>query len=209
MIELLITISISAIVLGVMTMLFGFASVRLSDTYTQSALYDQVNGVADRVEANIRKADSCASRDAGATLVCSMPQNGIDTDGDGQKDTYYPDKTDANGAEQYTVGSYVWFYNAGSTGAYSVGSGGVWRSERTTVATVTLSDVDSSFGFYYGSVRRYPLVASASFVVNAALKTVTFTITGSTRMGSESGGNADGTTLGRTVTVTRTVEWRN
>lgn len=209
MIELLITVSISAIVLGVMTMLFGFASVRLSDTYTQSALYDQVNGVADRIEATIRNADSCAIKDAGATLTCAMPVNGVDTDGDGHDDTYYPDKADKNGTEQYTVGSYVWFYNAGSTGAYSVGSGAVWRAQRVNTATVILSDVDTSFAYYYGSNRRYPLVTSVSFVVNASQRTVTFTVNGSTRMGAELGGSTDGTSLGRTVAVTRTVEWRN
>src|SRR5579862_2787477 len=129
MVEMMLTVAPTGIVVGVMATMFGFVSVRLSDSYTKASLYDQVNGVADRIEVSIRNAVTCSSPDAGFSLVCSMPVNGVDTDGDGYRDTYYPDGTDSKGAGTYSVGRYVWFYQAGSGGTFGSGSGQVWRAD--------------------------------------------------------------------------------
>lgn len=209
LIELSITIALTGIVVGVMATMFGFAASRLSDTYTKSSLYNQVNGVADRIEATIRNADSCSTKDSGTTLVCQMPMSGVDSDGDGHNDTYYPDHVDANGAGLYTVGSYVWFYQASSSGSYGAGSGSVWRGEQTGSGTLTRSALDRAFAYYYLTSMRYPLVNSLSFTVNSTAHTVTFSVTGSTRMGAETSVGATDSNSSRTLTLTRTIMWRN
>jgi len=191
------------LVLSAVSATYVFATVRLSDAYTRSSLDDQLNGIANRIEATIRNADTCTVSDGGSTLVCGMPVDGIDTDGDGHKDTYYPDGTDANGNGTYTVGNSVWFYQANSTGAYGSGSGYVWRAERSNSGTASLADLDRSFAYYEDRILRYPLVNSVSFSVDASNKTVTFTLAGSTRIGAETSTGVTDATNGRTV------EWRN
>ncbi|HTQ12171.1 MAG TPA: hypothetical protein VMI31_19060, partial [Fimbriimonadaceae bacterium] len=78
MIELVLTVSLTVIVLVAVSGTYVFASVRLSDAYTKSSLYDQIGGIADRIQATVRNADTCATRDGGSTLVCGMPIDGVD-----------------------------------------------------------------------------------------------------------------------------------
>jgi len=209
MIELVVTVALTVIVLTAVSGSFVFASVRLSDAYTKSVLNDQMNGIADRMEATIRNAVTCSVSDGGSTLVCSMPVDGVDSDGDGYKDTYYPDSTDSGGDGVYSVGDQVWFYQADITGTYDSGSGYVWRAERASGGTAAAGDIDRSFAYYDNRILRYPLVNSVAFTVNATTQTVTFTITGSTRIGAETSAGVTDPSNGRTISLTRTIEWRN
>lgn len=211
MIELTITVSLTALVVGVVASLYSFVSVRLCDAYTQSLVIDQVNDVADKIEATIRNADSCRTLDAGAILSCSMPKNGVDSDGDGHYDAYYPDKVDAKGEGQYTVGRYYWFFQAGSDGAYQGATTGyIWRADSDSAAKPAKSDVDTDFIYYPGPAKkiRNNLVHMVQFAVDDATKTVTYTVTGGSRMGSENTDTSD-LNASRVVSVTRTVAWRN
>lgn len=210
MVELMITIVLTGIVVGTIAGMYGFIAVRLTDSFSQSSVCDQVKSVADTIETSIRNADSCTTADGGATLICSMPVNGVDTDGDGYNDAYYPDKTDANGVGQYTVGSYVWFFRAGTTGLYhtSLGSSLIWRADSTSKTSPKMSENDKSFMVYPGGNLRHPLVTTVAFTVNASSKTVTYTVTGSSRIGSESTETSDANSS-RILAVTRTVQWRN
>jgi Tfp pilus assembly protein FimT len=208
LIEMVLCVALTAIVIGVMATLYGFAAVRLSDAYTKTSLYDQMNSVADRIESTIKNARTC-SLDVSGNLKCNMPVNGIDSDGDGYFDTYYPDSTDANGMGHYSAGNTVWFYDAGSNAAYGTGSNYVWRAEVPGLTAPTSLNLDHSFGYYYNGNIRYPLVTSTTFVVSPATQTVTFTVTGSVRIGSENFVTTSEDNTNRVITLTRTVCWRN
>ena len=138
-----------------------------------------------------------------------MPLDGADTDGDGEADSYFPDGIDASGEEIYSTGRYVWFYAAGPTGAYLAGTGQVWRAERAGSFFPGLGDVDNTFAYYYGTKLRYPLVTSLNISVDAAAKTVTFTVNASTRIGAETSTGTVNDSTSRFMPLTRTVQWRH
>jgi len=208
LIEVVFAMLFTAMVLGAVTSLYAFATVRLSDAYTQSSLYDQLNGMADRMESVLRNAKTAASADSGATLNVTMPLNGIDTDGDGVNDAWYPNKSDSTGNATQDAGGHVWFYNAGLTGAFKSGSGYIWVAETASSATPTSSNTDKAFCLYYGGKQKFPLVTGLSFTVNSVAHFVTFTLTGSTQIGSEQSASSVDTSA-RSASVTRTVSWRN
>lgn len=210
MIELTITTALTAIVIGAVAMMYSFTAVRLSDAYTQSVVMDQAIDVADRIEATIRNADSCTVKDSGATLMCSMPKNGVDSTGDGHYDTYYPDKVDPNNEAQYTVGRYYWFFDSNSGNYISASSGYIWRADSTSNTTPKKNEDDLDFFYYPGAAQkmRHPLVYSATFSVNAPASSVTFTVTAGSRMGSENTETSD-LNASRVYSITRTVQWRD
>lgn len=208
LIETVLAVALSAMVIGVIATLYGFATIRLSDAYTKSSLADQLNSFADRLDLTIRNAKTCVSAEGGATLNCSMPTNGVDTDGDGVDDTWYADKSDASGNAQYTAGGHAWFYNAGAVGTYHTGTGNIWTAETVGATAPSAANTDKKFCNYFSGPARFPLVTGLSVTVNAAGHSVTYTLTGSTQIGSEKAASADDTTS-RTVTLTRTVAWRN
>ncbi|MBS1713116.1 MAG: prepilin-type N-terminal cleavage/methylation domain-containing protein [Armatimonadetes bacterium] len=209
MIELMMTVALSAMVIGVMAGMYGFTSTRLADAYTKAVLVDQTTDVADRIEASFRNATVCIEQDGGNAVQCLMPANGVDTDGDGHLDTYYPDDNNADGTGAYSAGNYVWFFMAGASSTYKSGSGFLWRAEKSNSSDPSLGDIDRTFSHYYNTRLRYPLVKSVTFTVDMAEHTVTFKVVGTTRLSEESTTNAteDGTI--RTMTVKRKVRWRN
>jgi len=209
MVELLVTISITGFVVGAVATLFGFSSVRLSDTYGSAMVQDQVTDVADSIEATIRNAITCEVANSGATLKCVMPLNGIDTDEDGVNDTYYPDKIDSKGTGQYSEGNIVWFYANGPVMTYTASKSNVWRSEKAGSTSPNTAVQDNSFSYYYGGNRNYPLVNYVTYSVDAASKTVTFSVYASTSIGKEASAGATKDSSTRTTPVTRTVQWRN
>lgn len=209
MVELLVTIAITGFVVGATASLFGFATVRLSDTYTGSVLQDQVTDVADEIEATVRNAIYCESQNSGATLKCVMPLNGVDSDENGTLDTYYPDKLDAKGNGVFSEGNVVWFYASGPVMTYKASKGNVWRSEKAGSTDPNTAVKDNSFAYYYGTNRKYALVNYVTYTVDPTTKTVTYAIYGSTRMGSEVSAGALNDSSSRTIPVTRTVNWRN
>ncbi|MBV6457214.1 MAG: hypothetical protein HONBIEJF_00321 [Fimbriimonadaceae bacterium] len=209
MVEVLVTIAITGFVVGATASLFGFSSVRLSDTYGSAMLQDQINDVADDIEATIRNAILCESANGGATLKCVMPLNGVDSDEDGSLDTYYPDKVDARGNGQYSEGNIVWFYATGPVMTYTLSKSNVWRAEKAGSTSPGTAVRDDAFAYYYGGARKNPLVNYVTYSVDAVSKTVTFTVYASTKIGKDASAGAlnDGTT--RIIPVTRTVQWGN
>lgn len=207
----MLSLALTAIVIGVMATLYGFAAVRLSDAYTRSSLSEQVNGVADKIELTIRNAHSCAL-DPNGNLRCVMPLDGVDSDGDGHYDSYYPFQLDTNGEGLYGSGPAVWFYNAGPDAIYNSGlSGNVWSADMrgSLGLTPTPATLDHAFAYYYDGNLRYPLVTGLSFSLNAATHSITYTVSGSTGIGAETSQRTGADTSGRDLSITRTVTWRN
>lgn len=207
LIEVTLTVALIATVTGAVISLFGFATVRLCDAYTRVMVSDQINAVADRIESTIREAHSCTI--SGTALVCTMPNAGKDIDGDGHLDLYNPSGIDASGYATYTAGNYVWYYAAGVTGDYGSGSGCVWRAEPTTSASPTMTDLDTSFAYYYGGKAKNPLVSTLTVLVASAARSVTFTVGANGSIGRTVQNLSGDTNAVRSVTVTRTVVWRN
>jgi len=203
------TVALSAMVIGAMAGIYGFASTRLADAYTKAVLVDQTTELADKVEATVRNASVCLEQDGGRAIQCVMPANGVDTDGDGHLDTYYPDDNNADGSGAYSNGKYVWFFLAGASSTYGSGSGVVWRAERSDSADPSLGDIDRSFSHYYSSKLRYPLVGSVQFSVDLAERTVTYKVTGTTRLSTDSSSNTSEAATSRSMVVIRKVRWRN
>ncbi len=206
-IEMMITVSVTATVMMAVVSLFGFAAVRLSDAYTQVVVTNQLNSVADSIEATIREAHSC--RVSGTALVCSMPNAGTDTNQDGHLDSYDPSGVTSSNYATYTVGNYVWYYVAGSAGTYGTGTGYVWRAEPTTAANPTSYDTDSSYGFYYAGNKQFDLVSTLSVVVTSASRSVQFTVGANAAIGRTVQDSSGDSNTMRSPTVTRTVVWRN
>lgn len=208
MIEMMIVVTLTAMIVGVVASLFAFTSYRLSDSFTQSLVIDQATTVANDIEKTVRNATNCTVRDAGATLVCTMPKTGIDSDGDGYDDTFYPDKTNNKGIEVYSNGDQCWYFNSDANGLYGTGAGMVWKADSTGPGSPAQADNNHAFMRHRGGALRNPLVRSVTFDVNVPSKTVTFTVLSAARMGSTSADTSD-TKNSRTISITRSVVWRH
>lgn len=212
LVEMALALSLTALVLGVLAVLYGFTMGRLAHATANFGATNDASLAANAIGQTIRDAYSCTTVTSnGKTgLRCTMPANATDRDGDGKQDTYLISSVSRRGLERTVAGRRVWYYLGDSTGAFGTTGTILWRAERTDDSNPTASDVDRAFAYVNTTQPRYPLISSLTFSVDSTALTVTFTISASALTRAvRSAPAGEATNQSYSHTETRTAFWRN
>jgi hypothetical protein len=207
-----LALALTAMVLGVLTVLYGFTMGRLAHATASFTASDDAFRAANVISDTVRYANSCTTVTSGGNtgLKCIMPANATDRDGDGRQDTYLFTKVSRRGLEQSVAGRRVWYYMSDSTGAFAVSGGTVlWRAERQDDAVPLTADGEKTFAYVAPNRPRFPLVSSVSFNVDSINLTVTTTITASALTRADRTAGTEAANQSYKHIDTRTTFWRN
>lgn len=205
-------LTLTAMVLGVMATLYGFAMSRLGHATATFVTTSDAVWAADVVEATIRDSHTCSmvSVSGKPTLKCTLPVAETDRDNDGFADRYTPVGVTRRGWEKWgSTGKRIWFYQASDSGTPGTSGTYLFRAQRSDDTTPSTSDIDREFTFDHGTKVRRPLISGFSATVNASNRTVTFTISTSSLTRDERSHGTESTNNYYTHSETRTVAWRN
>lgn len=212
LVEMSLALSLTALVLGVLAVLYGFSMERLAHATASFGASNDAFLAADSIGTTVRNAYSCTTvtLNGKTGLKCTMPANGTDRDNDGRLDTYTIASVSRRGLEKVTLGNRVWYYLSDSTGAFGNSGSILWRAERSDDLNPTASNVDSKFTYSSSTKLKYPLITGLTFAVDSTAQTVTFTITsGALTRAERTPGASDANNEKYTYTETRTAYWRN
>lgn len=205
-------LTLTAMVLGVMATLYGFAMSRLGHATATFVTTSDAVWAADVIEATVRDSYSCSivSISGRSCLKCILPVTETDRDGDGFADRYNALGVTRRGWEKWgNTGKRIWFYQGSGAGAPSTAGTILFRAKRTDDATPTGSDIDNEFTYARDAKLRRPLISTFTASVNSSSRTVTFTISTSSLTRDERIHSAESTNNYYTHSETRTVAWRN
>lgn len=213
-VELLLTTSLSAMVVGSVASVYLFAATRGAHTMATGATVYQAQGTArliDRVISNATKA-SIVTSGSSTGLKCQMPDNSIDNDGDGIYDDFRPSKFTGANARWGKNGVRVWIYMADSTGDFLRPGSILWMAKRADDLYPTSADKTQAFAYYSDTASiKNNLIDSITWVANAN-GTITYTLNFSALTRADRRSPLAGTTdktVSRTAGLTRTVMPRN
>lgn len=212
LVEMALALSLTAMVLGVLAVLYGFSMERLAHATADFGASNDAFMAADAIGNTVRNAYSCTTVTSnGKTgLKCTMPANGTDRDNDGHLDTYTISSVSRRGLEKVTLGNRVWYYLSDSTGAFGNSGTILWKAERSDDLNPTASDVDKKFTYSSTTKLKYPLITGLSFAVDSTAQTVTFTInSGSLIRADRTPGATESNDNLYAYTEARTAYWRN
>lgn len=212
-VELIVVSCLTAVIVGTMTLLYGFTFRNIAESATTFAITDQTRIALQTVAATAGQAITCqtVSQNGQTALKCLMPVVGTDLNGDGYNEAYLPSAVSPWGVERYAPGDRIWFYLSDGTGAFGAAGKTLWRAKRADDGPPLASDADKSWTFYGGNgPPRHPLINALSFAIDDTAHTATITITASSLVNVERQPGADYTAdMSATTSLTRTVEWRN
>ena len=211
LIEMTLVLSLTALVIGVLTALYGFSMERLAHATADFAATDDAFLATDAIASTVKDANSCAAVAVnGVTaLKCTMPASGTDKDGDGWLDSYNVSTVSRRGYEQVGLGMRRWFYLSDSTGAIGNAGTVLWRAQRSDDLNPTTSDIDHKFAYISGTNLRYPMITALSFSVNSSNQTVTVTLSAGSLTRAARTPGSEASNQSYTVTQTRTAFWRD
>lgn len=210
--EVLIAMGMIVVLMLGATSLYGYCLNRVMAETTRTTVVSQASQLADEIAAVIGNSKSCSLVTSGSitALRCTMPDSGVDKNGDNIIDRVEPTSVNSSGTETFGTGRYVWFYQSDATGAWGATGKHVWRAKPLTSANPVGGDLDGAWSLYYGGVSRWKFIDSIAFTVDTTNHCTTFTINASSLNRSESSASSETSTSNNTkVTVSRTVFWRS
>src|SRR2546423_251599 len=112
LIEMALALSLTALIIGVLTVLYGFTMERLAHATADFAASDDAFLASNDIGTVIRNANTCTTVTSGSVtgLKCTMPSTGTDKDGDGHLDSWTLTAVSRRGYEKVTLGKRIWFY---------------------------------------------------------------------------------------------------
>ncbi|MEQ1822839.1 MAG: prepilin-type N-terminal cleavage/methylation domain-containing protein [Fimbriimonadaceae bacterium] len=180
LVELVIVTAMTSLLIGILGYVYVWVSGKSAQAYAQQAVISQASRITDDMEKTISNAVSCTPlvNLFGSSMSCTMPENGIDTNGDGVDDKWAPKLIGPRGQAKYGAsGKRVWYYFSDSTGSYlavpSAAQRYVFRAVRTDSALPTLANADNTFRNSPGGGFKWNLVSSVTFTADAPKKLIT------------------------------------
>lgn len=217
MIEMMVAVSIFAMIFGLAGMLYVQSTFRAANAMEINKLTGEVRDLDHWLETTIQNATSVttASRSgltglSATALVFTMPANGSAYDQFGLFNAYTPASC-SSGTVHWGTGVNRWLYFSDSGGTWSNGGSYLWTAEKNGSSPGNNSMV-TAFTFYNSNsnIYNWSLIDSLTFTVNTSNNTVTYTIHASdlTQTGQVLGSSQD-TADSHTLQITRTVYWRH
>lgn len=179
LVEVVIAAGLMALIVAALTALFGFTLKRSAHSVARFTVLRAGEAGTSDLARTIEEAVSCSRVANGASdaLVCTMPLNGSDTDGDGFNDAYAPSRASKRGFLHYGTGQRVWYYLAAASGQFGQSGAYLFRAVRNDALNPTTPDIDQVWSFEPGTStpRRGPFV-TMTISSNALSKTISFTL---------------------------------
>lgn len=182
--ELLLTLTLTAILAGTLTSLYVFVATRAAHGVVENNLLMQVRSVTNDIAHTIANSVRCELVSVGGktALKCTMPEQELSTDARGNVAEYTPKSLSPRGIEQWGVGKRIWFYQADATGTLGTAGTIVWKATRSDDSMPGTTDLAREWSHYYGGeLSRWNLITSVSFTVDAASRRASVTVTGAVR----------------------------
>lgn len=182
--ELLLTLTLTAILAGTLVSLYVFVATRAAHGVAENNVLTQVRSVTGDISRTIANSVRCELVTVGGktALKCTMPEQEGAKDARGNVVEYTPKSLSPRAIEQWGVGKRLWFYQADHTGVPGTSGTILWKAVRPDDAVPGAGDVDREWSYYYGgAVYRWNLITSASFTVNSTARRASVSVTGSVR----------------------------
>lgn len=212
MVEVTLSVLLTAIVLGGLTTVYTFTVNRAGHAAANTACATQARQLLDEIEAVVSLAQRCEYNPGAGIpgLRCIMPATGQDTDSDGYMDSFQPKSVSPQGSEQWGRGDRYTFYMGLSTGAYNPSGTYVWRAKRADNVFPGAADADPKWAMRFGSNNRWHLITGLSFSVDNSKDKVTVTVTASSQSRADVAKKAaDADSISDSVTITRVMTYNN
>lgn len=217
LVELVFSVSLTGIVLGITVSIYAFTVTRLAQGTARFSSSDQVRKVLDEVEDVVRDSVSVTivSSAQSPGLKCVLAQDSRRHESAASSKELRVDRAAVpiavtkRGLDRHGSGKRVWFYMGDATGGFGTAGTTLWRAERNDDSNPTSADRVMGWSNYYGSSQsRFPLLTSFSFTLDAPNRSVAITAVGRSLWRDErTGTGADGAT--QTFSETRAVSWRH
>lgn len=172
LIEVTLTLTLTALIIGVATTLYAFIASRTADSVNRFSTLQSCAFLTKEIGSAVSNSISVTTKSLGTVtaLVCEVPADGVDRDQDGTMEIYNPSGTDKLRRETYTPGKRIWFYSANQTGTPGT-TGFYWfKAVRSDAATPTLSDVDAKWSFWNATVPKVFIPGTVTFVPVSSLR---------------------------------------
>ena len=172
LIEVTLTLALTALVIGVATTLYAFIASRTADSVNRFSTLQSCAFLTKEIGSAVSNSISVTTKSLGTVtaLVCEVPADGMDRDHDGTMEYYNPSGTDRLRREAYTSGKRIWFYSADQTGTPGT-TGFYWfKAVRNDTATPTISDVDTQWSFWNTTVPKVFVPGSVVFTPVSSLR---------------------------------------
>jgi hypothetical protein len=178
LIEAIFSMSLVVMVIATTVTLYAFVAIRAGDSVTKYNTLQQTKDLMSAFSDVASNAISCTNVTIGSAtaLKCTMPNAGIDRDGNGIFDQYNPSGVYKTLREQYTPGKRIWFIPSSSP--FSLGtSGKFWyRATRTDDVNITAADIDSRWSYVTGTTPKIFIPGTVIAVQNPAAFSTTISI---------------------------------
>lgn len=179
MIEMIMTMSLMVVVIGTTVTLYAFVAARAGDSVTKYNTYQQTKDLMTAFSDVASNAISCTNVTIGSVtaIKCTMPNAGIDRDGDGIYESYSPAGVYKTLKEYYTPGKRIWFIR--STSPFSLGTAGnFWyRAYRSDDSNIVAGNVDAKWSYLTGTTPRIYIPGTVVFTQSVSTLTTNITIT--------------------------------
>lgn len=182
--ELLLTLSLTAVLAGTLVSLYVFVATRAAHGVAENNVLTQVRSVTGDIARTIANAVKCEVMvvSGRTALKCTMPEQEGAKDARGNTIEYFPKSLNPRAIERWGIGKRIWFYQADGTGTLGTVGTTVWKAVRSDDSIPGAADVAREWSHYYGgTVYRWNLITSVSFSVNATARRASVTVTGAVR----------------------------
>ena len=181
LLEMMLAVSIMAILIGGVTAVYAYTMVRLG--YSLASYTTQREGEygLDVIDHIIGESQTCSQISVGGNpcLKCILPASCVDPIGDGTSYVCSPDTINRRSLERWGNGKRIWFYLANSGGVPTTPGSILWMACRTDDSTPTATDIVNAYTYYPGNTKlRVDLIQALTTMAgaNANLDQVTVTV---------------------------------
>lgn len=169
-IEMTLTLVLTAIIVAAATTLYSFIAIRTADAVTRYTVLQNCTRLSKAIEEASRFATKAETKtiDGKTFLVITVPDSGVDRDGDGEFEIYAPSKVNKLLRETFSPGRRIWFYRSNGTGSID-GTGVFWfKAERTDDENITSSDIDRRWSFWSSGNPKTQIPGTVTFSIYPA-----------------------------------------
>ena len=174
LIEMTLAVVLTALIVGSATLLYSFIAIRTADAVSRFSTLQSCTTLSSAIRSVAMTAVKVESKNLGgrAALVCTIPKEGVDRNGDGVQDYPQPDSTNKLLRESYEPDERIWFYPANATGTPGT-SGNFWfMAIRTDDSNPTVTNINSDWSFWQAGQPKVSISGTVTFSVIAASRLV-------------------------------------
>jgi hypothetical protein len=170
MIEMMLAVVLTSLIVGSATTMYSFIAIRTADAVSRFSTLQSCTTLSSTMRTLAMTAVKVESKNLSgrSALVCTVPKDSVDRDGDGVPEYPQADFTDKLLREGYTEQKRIWLYPADSIGTPG-SSGNYWfMAIRTDDSNPTIADIKRDWSFWRAGEPRVSIPGTVTFSVIAS-----------------------------------------